>query len=183
MGHMNELVGSLLVPAALAILGAWVGYVFGVRQERDKERRQRDHLAAVALVKPLRHIQRLLRAHGRDSVAPEDVALAFGSWSEAFDDHGHRLPDRWRKVHRGVRDAAGTVFGGVSLVHIRPDSRHLDLGEPDAMWQDFADDYIDYAAYSISTWGDSSRQPMKEFHSYDDWLVRTGRREPLEGRR
>lgn len=180
---MGELATSVVGPALLAILTGWVGFVFGVRRERDSERRLRDHAAAIALVKPLRELQRLLRSFGREPIEKDEVASAFRDWSEAFDDHGHRLPPKWRRADRGVRDAAGTVFGGVSLVHIRPDSRRLELGEPDAMWQDFADDYIGYVASSVLTWGDSSREPGRELLGYDDWLVRTGRREPRGPRR
>lgn len=180
---MNEIVFSLVSVGFGALVSGGVGYTLGVRRERDAERRIRDHEAALALVKPLRELQRLLRTHGRDSVAKEEVATAFQAWAQAYDGHRHRLPLQWRRVNRSVRDAAGTVFGGVSLIHIRPDSKDFDLGEPDEMWQDFADDYIDYIAASILTWGDSSREPSKQVLGYDDWLVKTERREPLSKRR
>ena len=180
---MNEIVLSLVAVVVGALVSAWAGYTFGVRRERDAERRIRDRDAAMSLVKPLRELQRLLRTLGRDSVTTDEVASAFLAWAQACDDHGHRLPRQWRRLIRSVRDAAGTVFGGVSLIHIRPDSRHFDLGEPDEMWQDFADEYIDYIAASILIWGDSSREASKQVMSYDDWLVKTERREPLSTRR
>lgn len=46
------------------------------------------------------------------------------------------------------------------------------------MWQDFADEYLDYAARSILLWGDSSKDAPKQLMTYEEWLVRTGRREP-----
>ena len=79
-------------------------------------------------------------------------------------------------------DAAGTVFGGGSLIHIRPNSRHFDLSEPDEIWQDFADEYIACIAASILNWGGSSREAAKPVLGYDDWLVKTERREPLSKR-
>lgn len=183
MSRMIEIVWSLVGVAVGAIVSGVVGYTLGVRRERDAERRSRDREAAVSLVKPLRELQRLLRTYGRDPVAKDEVASAFLAWAQACDDHGHRVPLQWRRVTRSVRDAAGTVFGGVSLVHIRPDTQYLNLGEPDEMWQDFADDYIEYIAASILTWGDSSREASTQVLGYDDWLIKTERREPLSKRR
>ena len=180
---MDELALSTLSAAVVALFTGWVGFTFGVRRERNAERRLRDRDAAFALVRPLRELQRLLRSYGGNPVEKDEVASAFLAWSEAFDDHGHRLPVKWRRVDRSVRDAAGTVFGGVSLIHVRPAIRHLELGEPDEIWQDFADDYIAYVSASILTWGDSSREPMKGILGYDDWLVKTERQEPLGQRR
>ena len=51
------------------------------------------------------------------------------------------------------------------------------------MWQDFADEYVDYIAASLLTWGDTSREAAKQVLGYDDWLVKTERREPLSKRR
>ena len=164
--------------AALALLTGWLGYLFGARQEREKERRSRDFTAATELVSPLRELQRLLRWFGREEITKNEVASAFLAWSKVYDDHGHRLPRKWRHMDRSVRAAAGTVFGGVSFVHIRPESSRMDLGAPDAMWQDYADDYIEYVAASILSWGDSGREAAKELMTYDAWLVRTERREP-----
>ena len=73
MCRMNEIVSSLVSVAIGAPVAGWVGYVFGVRRERDAERRSRDREAAMALVEPLRELQRLLRAHGRDAVANDEV--------------------------------------------------------------------------------------------------------------
>ena len=175
MGGMAiEWVGA----AALALLTGWLGYLFGGRQERERERRSRNFAAASELVGPLRELQRLLRWFGREEITKDEVASAFLTWSKVYDDHGHRLPRDWRHMARSVRAAAGTVFGGVSFVHIRPESSRLGLGEPDAMWQDYADDYIGYAAACVLTWGDSSREAQKELMTYDAWLVRTERREP-----
>ena len=164
--------------SALALLTGWLGYVFGVRQEREKERRSRNFMAAAELVAPLREFQRLLRRFGRDEVDKDAVTDAFLAWSRAYDDHGHRLPRAWRHVARSVRAATGTAFGGVSLVHIRPESGRLGLTEPDAMWQDFADDYLEYAAARILFWGDSGREAPNDLTDYDAWLVRTERWEP-----
>jgi hypothetical protein len=174
-GMAIEWVGA----AALAVLTGWQGYLFGVRQERDKERRARDFTAATELVAPLRELQRLLRRFGREQMSKDEVASAFLGWSTAFDQHGHRLPRQWQHVDRSVRAAAGTVFGGISLIHIRPDSNRMDLGEPDAMWQDYADDYLGYIARCILNWGDTARDLPKVVANYDVWLVQTERREPF----
>lgn len=181
--HMHDLAISWLGGAVLALVTGGVGYTLGVRRERDKERRDRNFTAAAELTQPLRELQRLLRRLGRESFAQEEVSAAFVSWSSAYDANGHRLPREWRHVARSVRDAAGTVFGGVALVHNRPDTAHLALGDPDVMWQDFADEYLDYVARNILEWGDSSRQAPRELHTYEAWLVRTGRREPYGSNR
>jgi hypothetical protein len=175
---MHELAISWLGGAVLALVTGGVGYAFGVRRERDKERRDRNFTAAAELTPPLRELQRLLRWLGRVSFEQEEVSAAFVSWSKAYDAHGHRLPREWRHVAGSARDAAGTAFGGVALVHIRPDTTHLALDEPDAMWQDFADEYLDYVARSILERGDLSRKAPKELNTYEAWLVRTGRRQP-----
>lgn len=161
----------------LAFATGWFGYAFGAKQEREKERRGRRFAAAAELVSPIREIQQLLRLLGRGDISSDDVAKAFLDWSHAFDNHGHRLPDAWRHIPRSAPDASGTVFGGVSLVHIRPDTKKLELPEPDVMWQDYADDYLDYTANAILRWGDSSRDAPKDLMTYEAWLVRTGRRE------
>lgn len=46
------------------------------------------------------------------------------------------------------------------------------------MWQDFADDYLEYAAARILFWGDSGREAPNDLTDYDAWLVRTERWEP-----
>ena len=173
-----ELVASSAGGAVLALATAWSGYAFGARQEREKERRGRCLTAAQELVAPLRILQRLIRRFGREDVAHEEVAGAFQDWFAAHDSHAHRLPQEWRHLNRSIRDATGTVFGGVSFVDIRPDARDLDLAEPDHMWQDYADEYLEYVAKSILRWGDSSKDAPKLLMTYEEWLVRTGRREP-----
>lgn len=165
--------------AILVVLTGWQAYLFGVRQERAKELRARDFVAATELVAPLRELQRLLRCFGREQMSKDEVASAFLAWSTAFDEHGHRLPRQWQHVDRSVKAAAGTVFGGISLIHLRPDSTRMDLGEPDAMWQDFADDYLGYAARCILTFGDSAQEAPKTMTNYDVWLVQTERRAPV----
>lgn len=174
-GMAIEWVGAV----ALGILTGWQGYRFGGRQERDQERRARDLTAATELVAPLRELQRLLRSFGREGVSKDEVASVFLRWSTAFDQHGHRLPRQWQHVDRSVRAAAGTVFGGISLIHIRPESNRMDLGEPDAMWQDYADDYLGYITRCILIWGDTSPDAPKVVANYDVWLVQTDRREPF----
>lgn len=180
---MNELVASSAGAIVLALVTGWIGYAFGVRQERNKERRSRHFAAAAELVAPLRALQRLLRRFGLEDLGRDEVADGFRRWFAALDDHGHRLPQDWRHLGRSVRDATGTVFGGVSFVDIRPDAKDEELPQPDAMWQDYADEYLDHAARSVLSWGDSSREAPKRLMTYDAWLVRTDRQEPLEASR
>ena len=176
---MSALTISWLGATALALVTASLGYAFGVRQEREKERRTRNFIGAAELVAPLRELQRLLRWFGREDVESDEVTSAFLDFSRAVDTHGHRLPREWSHISRSARDAAGTVFGGVSLVHLRPDARKLDLGTPDPIWQDFADDYLEYTARCVLEWGDASSAAPKVLMTYETWLVRTGRREPF----
>jgi hypothetical protein len=163
---------------ALALITGWLGYMFGMRQERERERRARVFAAAAELTVPLRELQRLLRSFGRVDVEKGELTSAVLGWAKAYDDHGHRLPRDWRHVAHSVRDAVGTALGGGTLVHIRPDTADADLGDPDAMWQDFADEYLDYVARCVLEWGDASRTTPKDLMTYEEWLVRTGRREP-----
>lgn len=52
------------------------------------------------------------------------------------------------------------------------------LGEPDVMWQQYADDYLEYAAWGTLTCGDSDPDAPKKLKSYEEWLVTTRRRDP-----
>ena len=149
-----------------------------MRQGQDGERRGRQFTAAGDLAASLRELQGLVRRLGREDLPSDEVANAFITWGQVCDNHTHRLPRGFRHLGRSVRDATETVFGGVSLVHIRPDTKQSDLAESDGMWQDFADDYLDYLARSLLEWGDSGRAAAKNVMTYGDWLGRTGRREP-----
>lgn len=176
-GMTTELisVGSGLLTAVIA---AWVGYLFGVRTARVQQRRAARSASALDLTEPLRELRALVRRHGRADLTPDDVAAAYADWAAAFDRNAHRLPDGWRHLSRSVRAAVGTVFGGITFVDLRPDAVELALEKPDFMWQDFADDYIDYAVYWLLTWGDSATTRRQDLFDYDTWLVRTERREP-----
>ena len=55
----------------------------------------------------------------------------------------------------------------------------MDLGEPDATWQDYADDYLGYIARCILNWGDAAGDVPKVVANYEVWLVQPERREPL----
>lgn len=162
----------------LALLTGWSGYAFGRRQERDRERRGRALAAAEGMASPLRNLQVLIRRFGRTSVTNSEVASAFMAWSSAYDAYSHRIPGRWRHLSRSVRDAAGTVFGGIAFVDLRPDSADIELAEPDWMWQDFADEYPDYCVSVLLRWGESNLKRSTHLKDYDRWLVDTGRREP-----
>jgi hypothetical protein len=178
---MEPVVVQWGLSVSLAAISGWVGYAFGQRRERNHERRQRAFAAAESLVAPLRVLQSLIRRLGRTPVMREDVAVAFERWFSTYDECGHRLPLQWRHLPRSVRDAAGTVFGGIAFVDLRPDSRELELVDPDCMWQDFADDYLEYCAAVILRWGESSLKRPVQLNDYERWLVATERRE-LVGR-
>ena len=45
------------------------------------------------------------------------------------------------------------------------------------MWQDFGDDYIDYVLDALLRWGDT--QDRRKMLTFDRWLVKTDRREPI----
>ena len=165
-----------LVPIGVS---AWLAFFFGGRQSRKQEERGQRRLSAADLAQPLRDLRTLVRKHGRVDIEEGEVSSAFQSWFEAVDRQQHRLPERWRHVSRSVRAAAGTVFGAVSFVDIRPDTAREPLEDPDGLWQDFADDYLGYVLDRIMRWGDSSESGRTELLQFDPWLVRSGRREPL----
>jgi hypothetical protein len=124
---------------------------------REAEVRVLRREAAVELSVPLRQLQTLIRRHGRTNPPPSpgEVASAFLAWTTAFDQFGHRLPDRWQHVGRSVRAASGTVFGPVTFADIRPETVGEALEAPNFVWQDFGDDYIDYLLRVFLPWGDS----------------------------
>ena len=164
------------VPIGIA---AWLSFIFAGRQTRKQEERGQRRLSAADLAQPLRDLRTLVRKHGRMDIEPSEVSAAFQSWFEAVDRHQHRLPDGWRHISRSVRAAAGTVFGAVSFVDIRPDAVLEPLEDPDGLWQDFVDDYIGYVLDRIMRWGDSSESGRGELLQFDPWLVRTERRQPI----
>lgn len=155
---MEALVIAWAQPIVVAIVTGGIGYRLGARQERAKERRARPLIAAGEVAAALRNLQVVLHRHGRDAMLSDEVSAAFIAWATACDSHGHRLTAGYRHIARSVRDAAGTVFGGSSLVHLRPDTTLLGLADPHAMWQDYADDYLDYLARHLLRWGDSEGQ-------------------------
>lgn len=128
---------ALAVPwlgsVALALLAASLAYAFGVRRERAKERRARTLVAAGELAGAIRNLQGVLRRHGRDAMPSDEVSAAFTAWADSCDRHSHRLPGGYRHIARSVRDATGTVCGGISMVHLRPDSEQLGLADPHAI--------------------------------------------------
>lgn len=52
------------------------------------------------------------------------------------------------------------------------------LGELNAMWQEFAVDYLEDVAVRLLKWGDSDRGVSIVEELYDGWLARIGRRDP-----
>jgi hypothetical protein len=177
-GMTTELIsiaGGLLT----TVIAAWVGYLFGVRTAHVQQWRAARSASALDLAEPLRELRALVRRHGRADLTSGDVAAAYADWAAAFDRNAHRLPDGWRHLSRSVRAAVGTVFGGITFVDLRPDAVELALEGPDFTWQDFADDYLDYAVYWLLRWGDSTTKRRQELWDYDTWLVRSERREPI----
>jgi hypothetical protein len=162
---------------AVTVVGAWTVYYFTRRQSLAAEQRTRVLAAAVDLAQPLRELQMLMRSQGRVEVDQVEVADAFSRWGQGLDRQQHRLPDDWRHLRRSVLDAAGTVFGPVAFAHIRPDAAEHPIVEPDFMWQDFGDDYIDYVLDALLGWGDT--QDRRKMLSFDRWLVHTDRRRPV----
>lgn len=53
----------------------------------------------------------------------------------------------------------------------------MELGEPHAMWQEFADSYLDDVATRLLKWDDSVKGVTIVKEHYDSWVARTGRRE------
>jgi hypothetical protein len=137
----------------VTVVGAWTVYHFTKRQALAAEQRTRALAAAADLAQALRELQMLMRKQGRVEVDQREVADAFSRWGQALDRQQHRLPDDWRHLRRSVLAAAGTVFGGIAFTHLRPDAADPPLEEPDFLWQDFGDDYIDYVLDERPRWG------------------------------
>jgi hypothetical protein len=174
-----DIVELVLVPPLTAGLAAWLTYLFTVRQSTGHERFSLRRSAADDLYLPLRQLQAVVRKHGRVEVTNAEAAFAFKTFFDSVDRQEHRLPDRWRHLSRSMRAAAGTALGAVSFVDLDPSVENLELAVPDAQWQDYADDYIDYVLHGVMVWGDSLRGGPSELLDFDKWLVHTGRREPF----
>ena len=168
---------TVVSSSAVAVISSWTVYRFTRRQSLDAESRTKNLAAASDLAQPLRDLQALMRGQGRVPVSQGEVAGAVSRWGQALDRQEHRLPDDWRHIRRSVLAAVGTVFGAVAFVHIRPDTADYPLEQPDFVWQDFGDEYIDYVLDALLRWGDS--QGRRTIQQFDPWLVSTGRRRPI----
>lgn len=175
MDPFTEILARTVVPV---IAASWLTYTFTDRAQRLREGRAQNLAAVVELTAGMRRFQLCLRAFGREYVDRADVEACFRDWAAAVDCHRHLLPAGWRHLPHSVRDATGTVFGGVSLVHVRPDAGGLGLCHPDAVWQDYADEYLDYAVACLQRWSHPIHRSPKVLVSYDDWLRSTGRTAP-----
>lgn len=160
-------------------VAAWAGAAFGSRQLLRQERRAARSAAAGALTPLIRELRRLLRSHGLVRVSSEEVRDAFVALSEGLSKHDHLLPPGWEHLGRSVRDAGGTVFGAISFVDIRPDAAGNSLEPPDAMWQDYGAEYLEHVHRRLRRWGDGQRHSQDRLMTYDQWLEKTGRRDPV----
>lgn len=175
---MSALVTGWLGSTASGLIAELFGHLLSTKSDRVKEVRECRKAAASELVAPMREFQSLLRRYGNEDVARDEIETACKDWAVALDAVRHRLPREWRHVPRNVQEAVGTVFGGVAFIHADPGTKKMTLGEPDVMWQEFADCYLEDVAARLLKWGDSiSDVGIVEEH-YDSWLARTGRREP-----
>lgn len=175
---MSALLTGWAGSTASGVIAELVGHSLSERSERAKEIRAVRKTTAAELVAPLRELQSLLRRYGVEDVGREEIETACDNWSVALEGQGHRLPWEWRYVPRNVKEAVGTVFGGVAYIHSFPEAKRMVLGEPHAMWQEFAVDYLEDVAVRLLKWGDSARGVSIVEEQYDGWLARTGRRDP-----
>lgn len=174
---MSALVTGWVGSTTSGVIAELVGHVLSGRSERAKELREGRKATAAELVAPLREFQSLLRRYGIEDVEREEVEAACENWAVALEDQGYRLPWKWRHVPRNVKEAVGTVFGGVAYVRTFPEIKGMDLADPHAMWQDFAIDYLEVVAGKLLEWGDSIKGASIVEEHYDAWLARTGRRD------
>lgn len=175
--RMSALVTGWFGSTTSGVIAELVGHVLSGRSERAKELREGRKATAAELVAPLRELQRLLRRYGVEVVDRDEVETACRNWSLALEAQQHRLPWEWRHVPRNVKEAVGTVFGGVVSIHTDPEAKKMVLAEPHVMWQDFAVDYLEVVAVKLLEWGDSIKGASIVEEHYDAWLARTGRRD------
>lgn len=173
------MVSGLASELATVGIAAWTGALFGSRELLGQERRAVRTTASKSLAGSVGELRRLLRSHGLVPVTPAEVGEAFLAFSTVLQEHDHRLPAGWAHLGRSVRDAAGTVFGGIAPADIRPDTLVEPLGSPGSMWQDFGAEYLEYVHLRLRRWGDSQRRSGERLLTYEEWLVATGRREPI----
>lgn len=175
---MSALLAGWAGSTTSGVIAELVGHSLSERSDRAKHVREGRKTIAAELVAPLRELQCLLRRYGVEDVGREEVQTVCENWSLAIEDQGHRLPWEWRHVPRNVKEAVGTVFGGVAYIHADPGAKNMEFGEPHAMWQEFAVDYLEDVAVKLLKWGDSVRGVSIVEEHYDAWLARTGRRDP-----
>ena len=140
-----------------SVTAAVINHRFALRQDVDRERGQVHREAASDLTAALRELRAPLTRLGRVDLPQSEVARAFLSWVTAFDRHEHLLPSDWPHLGSSVRAAVGTVFGAVTLAHVRPDLEHYPLADADFVWQDNAHSYLDYLVDRVSRWGNAER--------------------------
>lgn len=161
------------------LISEWFGHVLTVRAEENKEDRVRRRAAAAELISPLRELQGLLRRYGLECVSRDEVDSACRRWAVAMEEFEEDVSLKPRYALRNVQQAVGVVFGGVAYIHTQPDAKRMELGTPDAMWQDYAEEYLGYVAKRLQRWGHSRRGEPVAIESFDRWLVKTERRDPF----
>jgi hypothetical protein len=143
--------------------------------------------AAGRLLPELRRLRDLARDSRHDELHPRQWGEAVTGFTRAYDDYGHRLPDRWQHVQRSVRAAVGEFAGGV--VDADFDKRLVDYPLParDYTWLNNAIDYLEYVVWMLQVWNDSPlgrRVRRRQLLASDPWLEwRHGARPPMLGLR
>lgn len=118
---MSALLTSWAGSTASGVMAKLVGHTLSKSSERVKEIRAGRKSTAADLVAPLRELQRLLRRYGVEDVGREETAC--DNWWVTLEGQGHRLPRELRYVPRNVKEAVGTVFGGVVYIHTFPEAK------------------------------------------------------------
>lgn len=173
--NILPLITACVVAVTTASLTPW----FTSRAEGKRDLRERNRGAAVDLAAALRDLRTLLRRRGHLPVSPREVSNAVGAWTEAWDRQKHLVPATYGSAGSSVRAAVGELFGAVALVDLRPDLADYPLADPDFMWQDFGACYIDHVLDALVRWGDGTTETRKKILSFDQWLVKSGRRNPV----
>lgn len=169
-----ELLESFAPGVLLALAASYMTYFFANRSTQRTEKRGICREAAADLAAPLRDLRSVTRMWGRRDLTQADVQVAVVAWARACDRQKHRLPDDLVRMCRGVREAAGEVFGGVVSSERHPEMADFPLAEPDFKWQEHAEEYMSDVLDALVRWGDG--QPLKdELLGFDAWLDATDR--------
>lgn len=149
------------------------------REARSDDERQRRRTAADPLLRALRRITALCMRRESQS---KPWARRIRDLYAAIDDAEFTTPSQWNHLRRSVGAALGEATR-LAFVDRYPEDAD-GMFEIEGTWLAFAEDYFSSVTRRVGTWREfhSNRRARRvRIETFDGWLRRTRRYEPLKG--